>query len=85
MSGSSRSRLLPADEEQVSRVLLSTVRLSGSGDLELTQELIADLVGVRRESVTQAAGALQTAGIIRYRRGHITILDAKALAQRANE
>ena len=44
----------------------------------MTQELIAHIIGVRREGVTEAAGHLQQAGCIRYRRGHITVLDRSA-------
>jgi Mn-dependent DtxR family transcriptional regulator len=51
----------------------------------MTQELIASLLGVRRESITQAACALQDGGYIRYRRGHITVLDASGLLSRACE
>jgi hypothetical protein len=50
-----------------------------SNSLAMTQELIATLVGVRREGITKAAGDLQAAGIISYRRGHITVLDRQAL------
>jgi Mn-dependent DtxR family transcriptional regulator len=51
----------------------------------MTQELIANMLGVRREGVTEAAGQLQKAGLIRYRRGHITVLDREGLEQRACE
>lgn len=70
-------------EQQVCRILLSTIDRLASDDLALTQELIADLVGVRRESVTTVAVALQAAGIIRYHRGRIAVLDRPALARRA--
>jgi len=66
-------------EQQLCRWLLLTLdRLPGS-DLTMTQELIANMLGVRREGVTEAAGRLQTAGYIRYRRGHITVLDRTGL------
>jgi Mn-dependent DtxR family transcriptional regulator len=54
--------------------LLSLDRLS-SNELVMTPELIANMLGVRREGVTEAAGDLQRAGLIRYSRGRITILD----------
>jgi CRP-like cAMP-binding protein len=72
-------------EQQVCRLLLATVEASESNDLALTQELIAELVGARRESVTMVAGALQAAGVIHYHRGWITVLDQPALATRACE
>lgn len=62
-------------EQQLSRWLLSTSDRLPAGELMLTQELVAGLLGVRRESITEAAGALRDAGYIRYRRGHISILD----------
>lgn len=72
-------------EQQLSRWLLSTLARLPSGELVMTQELIASLLGVRRESITQAACALQDGGYIRYRRGHITVLDATGLLSRACE
>ena len=65
-------------------LLLSLDRLSGS-ELVMTQELIANMLGVRREGVTAAAGALQSAGLIRYSRGRITVLDRPGLEKRACE
>ncbi len=67
-------------EQQLSRWLLSTVDRTPPGDLVMTQELVANMLGVRRESITQAAGELQDEGYIRYRRGHITVLDPVGLA-----
>jgi Mn-dependent DtxR family transcriptional regulator len=51
----------------------------------MTQDLIAGMLGVRREGITEAAGKLQAAGFIRYRRGHISIVDRGGLASRACE
>jgi Mn-dependent DtxR family transcriptional regulator len=51
----------------------------------MTQELVASMLGVRRESVTEAAGHLQNAGYIRYRRGHIGVLDRTGLERQACE
>ncbi|AKJ28608.1 Crp/Fnr family transcriptional regulator [Caldimonas brevitalea] len=66
-------------EQQLCRwLLLSLDRLHGN-ELVMTQELIANMLGVRREGVTQAAGRLQHAGLIRYSRGHITVLDRAGL------
>ena len=77
-------------EQQLSRWLLSTLdRLTldraPSREFVMTQELIASILGVRRESITLAAGKLQHAGIVRYRRGHISVLDRRALETRACE
>jgi CRP-like cAMP-binding protein len=66
-------------EQQLCRWLLLTLDRLGTHDLTMTQELIANMLGVRREGVTEAAGRLQTRGIISYRRGHITVLDRKGL------
>jgi Mn-dependent DtxR family transcriptional regulator len=51
----------------------------------MTQELIANMLGVRREGVTEAAGKLQEAGLIQYRRGRIAVLDRAGLERRACE
>ena len=59
-------------------------RLPGN-ELKMTQELIANMLGVRREGVTEAAGKLQEAGLIRYSRGRITVLDRVRLEQRVCE
>jgi Mn-dependent DtxR family transcriptional regulator len=56
-----------------------------SNELELTQGKISELLGVRREAVTDSAGHLQAAGLIRYHRGHIAILDRGQLEARACE
>jgi CRP-like cAMP-binding protein len=72
-------------EQQLCRwLLLSLDRLSTS-ELSMTQELIANMLGVRREGVTQAAGRLQTRGLIHYSRGRITILDRAGLEAAACE
>jgi len=72
-------------EQQLSRWLLATVDRSPPGELVMTQELVASLLGVRRESVTLAAAALQESGCISYRRGHLTVISSVALQARACE
>jgi CRP-like cAMP-binding protein len=73
-------------EQQLSRWLLLTLdRRLPSRELVMTQELIASMLGVRREGITQAAGKLQQAGVIRYRRGHISVLERSGLEARACE
>ena len=72
-------------EQQVCRWLRATIDRAPSGEVVVTQEMIAALLGVRRESVTEAAGALQKAGVIRYRRGHIAVLNRAALEAAACE
>jgi CRP-like cAMP-binding protein len=72
-------------EQQLSRWLLVTLDRSPSRELTMTQELVASMLGVRREGITEAAGALQRAGFIRYRRGHIAVLDRSGLEARACE
>ncbi|SDA15824.1 cAMP-binding domain of CRP or a regulatory subunit of cAMP-dependent protein kinases [Nitrosospira sp. Nsp18] len=66
-------------EQQLCRWLLLTLDRLNSQELVMTQELIASMLGVRREGITEAAGKLQQAEIIRYRRGHITVLDRTGL------
>jgi CRP-like cAMP-binding protein len=72
-------------DQQLCRWLLLSLDRLPSGELVMTQELIANMLGVRREGVTEAAGHLQTAGLIRYRRGHVKVLDRDRLEQRACE
>ena len=72
-------------EQQLSRWLLSTLDRLSSNELTMTQELIASMIGVRREGITEAAGHLQQGGVIRYRRGHITVLDRLGLESRVCE
>jgi len=72
-------------EQQLCRwLLLSLDRLPGN-ELLMTQELIANMLGVRREGVTEAAGKLQAEGLIDYSRGHITVLDRPSLEGRVCE
>ena len=66
-------------EQQLCRWLLLTLDRLPSQELTITQELIAGMLGVRREGITEAAGNLQRAGLISYRRGHITVLDRSGL------
>jgi len=74
-----------AVDQQLCRwLLLSLDRLPGD-ELLMTQELIANMLGVRREGVTEAAGKLQAEGLIRYSRGHIKVLDRKQLEARVCE
>ncbi|HAC67891.1 MULTISPECIES: Crp/Fnr family transcriptional regulator [Pseudomonas] len=68
------------DQQLCRWLLLSLDRLPGD-QLNMTQELIANMLGVRREGVTEAAGKLQRQGVIEYSRGHITVLDRKQLEQ----
>lgn len=66
-------------EERLARWLLMTLDRSESDALPLTQEFLASMLGVRRAGVTEAAGNLQKAGVIRYANGHVTILNRLAL------
>ena len=72
------------DQQLCRWLLLSLDRLPGN-ELVMTQELIANMLGVRREGVTEAAGKLQDEGMIRYSRGHITVLDRDQLETRVCE
>ena len=68
-------------DQQLCRWLLLSLDRLADNQLTMTQELIANMLGVRREGVTEAAGKLQDAGIIKYRRGHITVLDRPRLEE----
>ncbi|PKO60670.1 MAG: Crp/Fnr family transcriptional regulator [Betaproteobacteria bacterium HGW-Betaproteobacteria-18] len=72
-------------EQQLCRWLLLTQDRLPERELVMTQELVASMLGVRRESVTEAAGNLQSQGYIRYRRGHIGVLDRAGLEKHACE
>jgi CRP-like cAMP-binding protein len=72
-------------EQQLCRWLLLSLDRLPSNDLTMTQELIANMLGVRREGVTEAAGHLQTAGLIHYSRGRIVVLDRPKLEARVCE
>jgi CRP-like cAMP-binding protein len=72
-------------DQQLCRWILASLDRSNSGEVSMTQELIANMLGVRRESVTEAAGKLQQAGLIRYSRGHIAVLDRPRLEAQACE
>ena len=72
-------------DQQLCRWLLLSLDRLATNELVMTQELIANMLGVRREGVTEAAGRLQGAGLIRYRRGRISVLDRPGLEARACE
>src|SRR5437879_639332 len=72
-------------DQQLCRWLLLSLDRLQSNELSMTQELIANMLGVRREGVTEAAGKLQDAGLIRYQRGKITVLDRPGLEARSCE
>ncbi|SFU84677.1 Crp/Fnr family transcriptional regulator [Halomonas korlensis] len=72
-------------DQQLCRWLLSSLDRLPTHELLVTQEFMANLLGVRREGVTESAGKLQKAGLISYHRGRITILDRKGLEARACE
>jgi CRP-like cAMP-binding protein len=72
-------------EQQLCRWLLLSLDRLPSNELSMTQELIANMLGVRREGVTEAAGHLQAAGLIHYSRGKITVLDRPKLETRVCE
>jgi CRP-like cAMP-binding protein len=72
-------------EQQLCRWLLLTLDRLPSNELTMTQELVASMLGVRREGITEIAGNLQRAGLISYRRGHITVLDRLGLESRSCE
>lgn len=72
-------------EQQLCRLILSILDRLPSNELTMTQKLIADMLGVRREGVTEAAGRLQKAGLIRFSRGRIVVLDRLQLEAQACE
>jgi Mn-dependent DtxR family transcriptional regulator len=72
-------------DQQLCRWLLLSIDRLPSDELVMTQELIANMLGVRREGVTEAAGALQRAGLITYSRGKITVVDRPSLEKRVCE
>ncbi len=72
-------------EQQLCRWLLVTLDRIPSGELAMTQELVASMIGVRREGITEVAGRLQEMGYIRYRRGHISVIDREGLEGRVCE
>lgn len=72
-------------EQQFCRWLLLCLDRLPDNQVHMTQELIAEMLGVRRESISEAAGRLQSLGIIQYRRGHIAVLDRPGLEKRSCE
>ena len=74
-----------AIEQQLCRWLLLTLDRAPMSEVIITQELVANMLGVRREGITAAAGKLQDAGYIRYRRGHLTVLRRDGLESRVCE
>ena len=72
-------------EQQLCRWLLMSLDRLPSNELRMTQELIANMLGVRREGVTESAGKLQKLGLIQYNRGHIVVVDRPALERHACE
>ncbi|MGC2164762.1 MAG: Crp/Fnr family transcriptional regulator [Gallionella sp.] len=72
-------------EQQLCRWLMLTLDRLPTNEMTMTQELIASMLGVRREGITEAAGNLQREGLISYRRGHITVIDRAGLELHACE
>jgi len=72
-------------DQQLCRWLLLSIDRLPAPEITMTQELIANMLGVRREGVTEAAGKLQKAGVISYRRGHIKVLDRPKLEKMSCE
>jgi CRP-like cAMP-binding protein len=72
-------------DQQLCRWLLLSIDRLAAPEIEMTQELIANMLGVRREGVTEAAGKLQKSGVIIYRRGHIKVLDRQKLEKMSCE
>ena len=72
-------------DQQLCRWLLQTLDRMSTGELVMTQQLVASMLGVRREGITEVAGNLQDAGFIRSRRGHISVIDRSGLEDRVCE
>jgi hypothetical protein len=72
-------------DQQLCRWLLLSLDRHVSNELKITQELIAHMMGVRREGITVSAGKLQRAGLIHFFRGHVEVLDRQGLEARACE
>lgn len=72
-------------DQQLCRWLLQTLDRTPAGELVMTQQLVASMLGVRREGITEVAGNLQDAGFIRSRRGHISVIDRSGLEDRVCE
>ncbi len=72
-------------DQQLCRWLLQTLDRTSTGELVMTQQLVASMLGVRREGITEVAGNLQDAGFIRSRRGHISVIDRSGLEDRVCE
>ena len=72
-------------EQQLCRWLLLTLDRATSNEMIITQELVANMLGVRREGITEAAGRLRDAGYIQYRRGHLAVLKREGLETRTCE
>jgi CRP-like cAMP-binding protein len=85
VSQSAACNIFHSLEKRCCRWLLNTRDRMNSDAFPLTQEFLAMMLGVRRSGVTEAAGALQRAGLIKYRRGHIEILDHERLKKRSCE
>ena len=85
MSQTAVCNRLHSVEKQLSRWLLMSLDRLNSNELTMTQKLIANMLGVRREGVTEAAGKLQQLGLINYSRGRIVVLDRPALEKHTCE
>jgi len=85
LSQSSACNQFHTTRQRLCRWLLMSQDLSGSSELRATQEFLSQMLGVNRGSANQAAGSLQRAGLIRYRRGSITILNRSGLETAACE
>jgi len=76
---------LHSAEQRLARWLLQCYDYAGNEFLDLTQDFVSEMLGVRRTTVSQVAATLQTEGLIKYRRGHVTVLDRESLLARSCE